>query len=141
MKVFKKKIKFVRSIMTHYINFQQNIPMLCEDNMMNDFTVVYRILNAFQKAMDQESFDPELISANRLKVSENRRNKLLIQLIKNDYIENIDIKQYVDEESPDIIIHPSATITLKGLEYLESNGMMKRAAAIFKELKEFIPIP
>ena len=108
---------------------------------MNDFTSIYRILKALQKAMDQETFDPELISAKRLKISENRRDKLLIQLIKNDYVENIEFKQYIDEDSPEIIIHPSATITLKGLEYLESNGMMKKAGEVLKELKELIPIP
>ena len=106
---------------------------------MNDFTSIYRILKALQKSMDQEAFDPELISAKRLKISENRRDKLLIQLIKNGYVENIEFKQYIDEN--EIIIHPSATITLKGLEYLESNGMMKKAGEVLKELKEFIPIP
>lgn len=106
---------------------------------MNDFTVIYRILNAFQKAMDEDSFNSDIISAERLKISENRRKKLLIQLIKNGYIENVEIKRYFDEDTPDIVIPPTATITLKGLEYLEDNSMMKRAKEVMKDIKDFIP--
>lgn len=106
---------------------------------MNDFTVIYRILNAFQKAMDEDSFNSDMISAERLKISENRRRKLLIQLIKNGYIENVEIKKYVDEDTPDIIFSPASTITLKGLEYLEDNSMMKKAKEVMKDIKDFIP--
>ncbi len=106
---------------------------------MNDFAVIYRILNAFQKAMDEDSFNSDMISAERLKVSENRRRKLLIQLIKNGYIENVEIKKYVDEDTPDIVFSPDSTITLKGLEYLEDNSMMKKAKGVMKDIKDFIP--
>lgn len=106
---------------------------------MNDFTVIYRILNAFHKAMDEDSFNADLISAERLKISKNRRRKLLIMLIKNGYIENAEIKKYVDEDTPDVVLLPTATITLKGLEYLEDNSMMKKAKEVMKDIKEFIP--
>ena len=56
---------------------------------MNNFTIIYRILKALEAAMDSDAFDETTISPERLKISENRRNKLLIQLYKAGYIENI----------------------------------------------------
>lgn len=106
---------------------------------MNDFTVIYRILKIFQAAMDYEEFDPDAISAERLKVSENKLNKLLIMLTKNGYIEGVTVKQSVLSTIPEVCIESSASITLKGLEYLEDNSMMKKAANFVKGVADVIP--
>lgn len=108
---------------------------------MNDFTVIYRILQALQKSMDSDEFDETMISPERLKISETRRNKLLVQLVKNEYVEGIELRKYQDSSTAEPFILPSATITLKGLEYLEDNSMMKKAAGVLKELKDFVPLP
>lgn len=108
---------------------------------MNDFTVIYRILKALQKSMDSDEFDEAMIAPERLKISETRRNKLLIQLVKNGYVEGIELRKYKDSSTAEPFILPSATITLKGLEYLEDNSMMKKAASVLKELKDFVPLP
>ena len=108
---------------------------------MNDFTVIYRILKALQKSMDSDEFDEAMIAPERLKISETRRNKLLVQLVKNEYIEGIELRNYADTNTPEVLILPSATITLRGLEYLEDNSMMKKAANVIKELKDFVPLP
>lgn len=106
---------------------------------MNDFTVIYRILKIFQAAMDLDEFDPNAISASRLKISENRLDKLLMMLAKNGYIEGVTFKQYWNSSVPEVCIEPSASITLKGLEYLEENSMMKKAANLAKGIKDTIP--
>lgn len=106
---------------------------------MNDFTVIYRILKIFQAAMDYDEFDPDAISAERLKVSENKLDKLLIMLVKNGYIEGVTVKKSVLSPLPEVRIEPSAAITLKGLEYLEDNSMMKKAAKIVKGIADVIP--
>lgn len=103
---------------------------------MNNFTVIYRILKAFEAAMDSKEFDEEMISPERLKISENRRNKILLQLYKSEYIEGVRVKTYADEVTPTIILLPSATITIKGLEYLESNSMMSKVKYALKEAAE-----
>lgn len=114
--------------------------MIAERSMnVNDFTVIYRILKALHSAMDCDAFDAEMISAERMKTSENRLNRLLIQLINAGYIEGFKIRKYVDSDIPEIIITPAATITLKGLEYLEENSLMARAAKFLTEAKDFIP--
>lgn len=105
---------------------------------MNNFTIIYKILKALEAAMDSDTFDETTISPERLKISENRRNKLLIQLYKAGYIENIYIKTYVDEDFPSVTVLPKTTITIKGLEYLEENSLMKKAERIIKGAKELI---
>lgn len=106
---------------------------------MNNFTIVYRILKALESAMDADELDEEIISAERLHVSRSRRDKLLIQLQKAGYIENLFVKQYVDKNFPDVRVLPNTTITIKGLEYLEENSLMAKAKDILKEAKDLIP--
>lgn len=106
---------------------------------MNNFTIVYRILKALEASMDSDRFDADAISAERLKITESRRDKLLIQLYKAGYIENLHVKTYVGEVFPTVQILPNATITLKGLEYLEENSLMNKAKDFIKEAKDFIP--
>lgn len=106
---------------------------------MNNFTVIYRILKALEASMDSESFDEEMISPERLKVSEIRRNKLLIQLYNAGYIENLYVKKYADEVFPTVRVLENTTITIKGLEYLEENSLMSKAKDFIKEAKDFIP--
>lgn len=89
--------------------------------------------------MDSDKFDADAISAERLKITENRRDKLLIQLLNAGYIENLHVKKYVDEVFPTVQILPDTTITLKGLEYLEENSLMSKAKDFIKEAKDFIP--
>ena len=45
---------------------------------MNNFTIIYKILKALESSMDLDEFDIETISAEHLKISENRRNRILI---------------------------------------------------------------
>lgn len=106
---------------------------------MNNFTVIYRILKALEASMDSDTFDESAISSKRLKISENRRNKLLLQLYKSGYIENLYISKHVDETFPSVAVLSDTTITIKGLEYLEENSLMSKAKDFIKEAKDFIP--
>lgn len=66
--------------------------------------------------MDCEEFDKQAISAEALGISEARRVALLRMLAESGYIQ-----QRID-------FRPE--ITLKGLEYLEENSLMKREEAL-----------
>ena len=44
---------------------------------MDNFKIIYKILRALEQAMDLEEFDPDLISAENLGISENRRRAIL----------------------------------------------------------------
>ncbi len=105
---------------------------------MNNFTIIYKILSALEKAMDNEDFDPDLISPERLNVSKERRDKLLIEMQKEGYISGITVKQYIRQ--PAFIQEPiSPHITIKGLEYLAENSMMKKVANLAKGIADIIP--
>ena len=60
--------------------------------------------------METGELDKDRISSDTLNVSENKRRELIILLAEEDYIK----------------------ITLKGIEYLEDNSMMKKAANLAK---------
>lgn len=91
---------------------------------MEDFRIIYRILKLLQQSMDFEDFDSEGFNAERFGTNPNRFQALLIQLQRAGYIEGLDIVQYIRQpEHIEPPMHPK--ITLKELEYLQENSMMK----------------
>lgn len=104
---------------------------------MDDFRIIYRILKYLRDAMDFEEFDSEGFTAQRFGTNENRFHALLIQLQESGYIDNLKVVRYT--RTPQQIQSPIAPrITLKGLEYLSENSMMKKAADIAKGVLEVI---
>ncbi|MDE7436675.1 MAG: YjcQ family protein [Lachnospiraceae bacterium] len=106
---------------------------------MDNFSVIYKILKALEKAMDYDEFDTKLISHERFGISYQRWEKILIMLVKSGYIEGVAFDQTLSDYSQCIVepIHP--VITLKGLEYLSENTLMKKAANLARGIKETIP--
>ena len=106
---------------------------------MDNFTVVYKILRALEKGMDYDDFDTSAISPERLGITRERWEKILIMLVKSGYVEGIVYDQVLADYGPHICdpIHP--VITLKGLEYLAENTLMKKAANVVKGIKDTIP--
>lgn len=105
---------------------------------MDNFVVIYRILKALEASMDFEEFDERLISPERLGITKERRDKLLIQMQKEGYISGISVVQYVNLASPSVDIPNSISITIKGLEYLAENSLMKKAANLAKGVAEIL---
>ena len=104
---------------------------------MDDFRIIYRILKHLRDAMDFEEFDSEGFTAQRFGTNENRFHALLIQLQESGYIDNLKVVRYT--RTPQQIQPPIAPrTTLKGLEYLSENSMMKKAADIAKGVLEVI---
>jgi len=101
-------------------------------------SVVYKILKALERAMDYDEFDTAAISPERLGISRQRWEKLLIMLAKSEYIEGIAFDQCASDYSPRIEESIAPTITLRGLEYLEENSLMKKAAEIARGITENI---
>ena len=79
---------------------------------MNNFTVIYKILSALEKSMDFENFDSEQISPEKLGITKERRDKLLIEMQREGYITGISVKKWIS--SPAHIEEPiSPNITIK----------------------------
>lgn len=65
--------------------------------------------------------------------------KIMIMLAKTGYIEGVVFDQCMGDYSPHIEKLIAPVITLKGLEYLNDNTFMKKAANALKGIKDVIP--
>lgn len=104
---------------------------------MEDFTAIYKILQALNKSNDLDDFSLDDISAARLNISENRRMALLKMLLDSGYVKGFSIEE--DIMGAYLLSKGRPRITLKGLEYLNENSLMKKAYKLAKGIKETIP--
>lgn len=104
---------------------------------MDNFKVIYRILKALEASMDCDEFDMDMISHEKLGITQNRWITLMRQLVKSGYIDGIAVSISADGIPTVSVSNPC--ITLKGLEYLEENSLMQKAARLAKGIKEVIP--
>lgn len=106
---------------------------------MNDnFTCIYKILRALEAAMDYPNFDTEQISAEKLKVSEERWARYLEMMIDTGYIKGVRV--YRDITGETCVEDSGIRITLKGLKYLTENSIMQRLHKATKGIKDLLPI-
>ena len=103
----------------------------------NNFKVIYRILNELEKSMDEDKIEENKINQNALDITENRWRQIMRMLAEEGYIKGLIISPY--ENSFIIANLEGAKITLKGLEYLSENSIMKKIANGIKEAKDIIP--
>lgn len=104
---------------------------------MNNFNIIYKILKYLETAMDYDEVDMDFISPERLGISQNRWNSVIEMLAADGYIVGIAIKRGAQGEV--VLSVSTPRITLKGLEYLNENSLMKKAANIAKGIKDIIP--
>ena len=102
---------------------------------MDNFKVIYKILKLLEVAMDYDGFDRNQLTAEYLGISKNRLDAILTMLQEEGYVHGV---MYV-RGLHGVKLDPSFGITLKGLEYLEENSTMKKAAALIKGIKDTIP--
>lgn len=106
--------------------------------MSEDFRTIYKILSILQKSMDYEVVDIRRLSADNLNITEPKRKALLGVLLKNEYVEGFQVIQYIGDPTPNIEGLEGIRITLKGLEYLEENSLMQKAARLAKGIAEVL---
>ena len=106
--------------------------------MSEDFRTIYRMLSILQKSMDYEHVDIRRLSADNLGITESKRKVLLGMLLKNGYVEGFQVIQYIGNHAPNIEGLEGIRITLKGLEYLEENSLMQKAARLAKGIAEVL---
>lgn len=104
---------------------------------MDNFAVIYKVLDFFEKNMDNESVDMDAISHEKLGITENRWINIMKMMEDNEYIEGITIRKSIDGMTTIGYCNPA--ITLKGLEYLKENSTMKKMYNFFKGVKEVTP--
>ncbi len=92
---------------------------------MDNFRVIYSILRYLEKALDYDNRDLERISAKTLGISEQRWKKLMLMLSEAGFINVECTKEKVAGRVVGTVIS-DIRITLRGLEYLQENPMMKK---------------
>lgn len=103
---------------------------------MDDFKAIYRILKALDAGLDLDEPSPEAYSAERLGITENRRDNLLWMMQREGYVDGVTRAEYYDGTSS--VNATGIRITIKGLEYLHGNSMMAKAARAAKGIAEII---
>lgn len=94
-------------------------------------TAIYKLLSLFEKQLDAETFDTELLKPEVWKISEPRFYRYLQMLSESGYITGVSVKAGTDGT---FYAHISAPrITLKGIEYLAENSLMQKAFNVIKK--------
>lgn len=106
---------------------------------MDNLRIVYKILKGLEASLDYEITDVGAISAERLGISYPRWEQVLIMLQDAGYIKGIVCTKTMDDDKMHICEPIQPVITLKGLEYLSENALMKKAANLMKGIKDTIP--
>ena len=104
---------------------------------MDNFKIIYRILKYLEAAMDSAAPELTPILPDALGISKERWKALLLLLAQDGYISGVSCKEYLCEES--VLNISKIKITLKGLEYLSENAMMKKVICMAKDVRQLLP--
>ncbi len=91
---------------------------------MDNFKAVYRILSALEKSMDYPQFDTDQIGHEALGVTQERWGRYMEMMADVGYIKGVEIQRFITGETS--VDARDIRITLKGLEYLQENGIMRK---------------
>nr|DAZ13236.1 MAG TPA: YjcQ protein [Caudoviricetes sp.] len=105
---------------------------------MDNFKIIYKILKILEKSMDLEEFDHASISKERLELTEARWCRIMALLASEGYITGVEVWNSMNCNYPRVCL-TRPEITIKGLEYLEENTFMKKAANLAKGIKDVTP--
>lgn len=106
---------------------------------MDNFKIIYRILKYLEEHLGEENINLDKISHDRLGISFLRWEALLRMMQEEGYIKGLVYEQTMSDSSPHVVLPINPKITIRGLEYLEENGFMKKAAETLKTIKEMVP--
>ncbi len=106
--------------------------------MDENYRAIYKILKTLERAMDIEDFDYHCLNAKSLGISERRWTRILEMLIDEGYMKGISLARDAAGNTCSSVECPR--ITLRGLEYLSENSIMKRMFKAAKGIADIIPM-
>lgn len=106
---------------------------------MDNFKIIYRILKYLEEHLGEENLDIDKISHEQLGISFLRWEALLRMMQEEGYIKGLLYAQTMSDSSPHVVTPIRPKITIKGLEYLTENTLMKKAENALKKIKELVP--
>lgn len=104
---------------------------------MDNFKAVYKILSALERAMDLPQFDIGTVGPEKLGVSAERWGRYIEMMADVGYIKGVTI--HVDILGEICVEAKNIRITLKGLEYLQENSVMRKLYNAAKGITEVVP--
>lgn len=106
---------------------------------MQEFNkLIYKILKALRDSMSADEFSEKRLDPERMGTDKNTRDAVLVQLLHAGYIEGPQEIQSISDTKPTLTDLQYTKITLAGLEYLEENSWMQKAARLAKGIVETI---
>jgi hypothetical protein len=103
---------------------------------MDYFRAIYKILRYVEKQIDVEEFDGGAFCAERFGLAETRWRHLLAILAGEGFLEGVTVDRAADGST--MLSLSTPTITLKGLEYLQENSLMRKAAKLAKGVADVV---
>ena len=104
---------------------------------MDNFKAVYKILTALEKAMDLPEFDIMEVGPKKLCVSGERWSRYIEMMVDVGYIKGVSVHRDILGEI--CVDAKNIRITLKGLEYLQENSVMRKLYNTAKGITEIVP--
>lgn len=104
---------------------------------MNNFKAVYWILSKLEEDLDSEKADVSRFDHAALGISEERWNHYMEMMVDCGYVKGVSIQRNVLGET--VCECDEIRITLKGLEYLQENSMMRKVYNTLKGIKDIVP--
>lgn len=104
---------------------------------MDNFKAVYKILTALEKAMDLSEFDIMQVGPEALGVTKERWSRYLEMMADVGCIKGVSIHRDILGEV--CVDARNIRITLKGLEYLQENTVMRKIYNAAKGISEIVP--
>lgn len=106
---------------------------------MDNFKAIYGILKTLDRYKGDEDFDTNSVSADTLNIPYKDWEQIIIELQRNGYIDGVTFSQTMGDKFPHVAEPICPRITMKGMEYLANNTMMKKVANTLKGIKDIIP--
>ena len=104
---------------------------------MDNFKAVYKILASLERAMDCPAFDIRDVGPDALGVTPERWARYIEMMVDVGYIKGVSVRRDILGET--IVEENGSRITLKGLEYLQENTIMRKIYNAAKGIKEVTP--
>jgi hypothetical protein len=105
---------------------------------MDNFKAIYKLLLALERSMDLPAFDIDALQLEAMGVTAERLHRYLEMLQDAGLIKNADL--YTSVTGDLCLRNPrKIRITLKGLEYLQENSIMKKLYNAAKGAVDLIP--
>ena len=105
---------------------------------MDNFKAIYKVLQALERSMDLPAFDISELALDAMGVSTERQYRYLEMLQDAGLIKNAEL--YTNREGGLCLKNTRGIrITLRGLEYLQENAVMKRRYNAATGITDLIP--